>query len=108
MNPQNRFWQNFKKKKLALFGICFIVLIAFCTIFCSYFTRYEPNNHGNLVTERYLGPSADHFFGTDKFGRDIFSRVFYGGRFSMAIAVSIVFLSITVGLIYGTISGYFG
>ncbi len=104
----SRFWQNFKGQKSALFALCFFLSISFCSIFSGYITKYQPNNHGDLVTDRYLQPSSEHIFGTDKFGRDIFSRVFYGGRISLAIAVSVVFLAMTIGLIYGTISGYFG
>ena len=104
----NRFRKNFKRQKSALLAVCFFLSISFCTIFSSYITNYQPNSHGDLVTDRYLQPSADHIFGTDKFGRDVFSRVFYGGRISLAIAISVVFLAMTIGLIYGTISAYFG
>ena len=70
--------------------------------------KYDPIQQGDLLTERYLSPSTEHPFGTDKFGRDIFSRVLHGGRISLAIAFSVVLLSITLGLIYGAISGYCG
>ena len=63
---------------------------------------------GDLLTSRYLSPSLQHPFGTDKFGRDVFSRVLYGGRISIAIAASVVFLSMSLGLTYGTLSGFFG
>lgn len=68
----------------------------------------DPNEQGDLLTSRYLPPSAKHLFGTDKFGRDIFSRVLAGGRISLAIALSVVGIALALGIAYGTISGYWG
>jgi peptide/nickel transport system permease protein len=55
-----------------------------------------------------LEPSFNHPFGTDKFGRDVFSRVLHGGRISLSIALIVVLLSIVIGILYGAISGYAG
>jgi peptide/nickel transport system permease protein len=89
-------------------GLFCIVLLILCTVFSNYLTDYEPSHQGDLLTERYLKPSWEHPFGTDKFGRDVFSRVLYGGRISVTIAFSVVFLTIVLGTFYGTISGYAG
>ena len=106
MHVQSRFWHNIKKHKLTKFGIIFIVILILCSAFSGLLLKYEPNAHGDILTERFLKPSSNHLFGTDKFGRDILSRVLYGGRISLTIALSVVLLSLTIGLIYGTISGY--
>jgi oligopeptide transport system permease protein len=53
-------------------------------------------------------PNAEHWFGTDKFGRDLFVRVAYGARISLAVGVVAAFINVTIGVIYGGISGYFG
>ncbi len=90
---------------VGLFAICLLVL---GSAMSNLFTKYDPVQQGDILTERYLSPSNEHPFGTDKFGRDVFSRVLYGGRISLTIAFSVVLLAITLGLIYGAISGYFG
>jgi peptide/nickel transport system permease protein len=105
---QNRFWFKLKRQRMAFAALAFVIGLTVCSVFSDLLTRYDPILNGNLKTERYLAPPSQHFFGTDKFGRDIFSRVLYGSRVSLAIAISVVLLSMTIGIIYGTISGYFG
>lgn len=85
-----------------------IVLISFGAVFGSTLSRYDPIEQGNLLKERYLPPSSTHLFGTDKFGRDVFSRVLYGARISLTIAFSVVLFTILIGLFYGAVSGYMG
>jgi peptide/nickel transport system permease protein len=96
------------KKKTMLIGLIGVALLVLMSIFSGWITSSDPVVHGNLLTERYLSPSGDHPFGTDKFGRDVFSRVLYGGRISLTIAISVVVLAMTIGLFYGTVSGYLG
>ncbi len=84
----------------------FLLVITLCSLFADVIAPYNPNHQGNLLTERYQPPSAQHLFGTDKFSRDVFSRVLYGGRISLGIAFGVMVLSLTIGLIYGTIAGY--
>ena len=60
------------------------------------------------LDEVYQSPSAKHLFGTDKFGRDVFARVLYGGRISLLVALSSVILSLSIGVPYGLFSGYLG
>ncbi len=92
----------------AIVGLLAISLLVIGASMSRSLTKYDPVQHGDLLTERYLSPSYEHPFGTDKFGRDVFSRVLYGGRISLTIAFSVVLMSITIGLIYGAVSGYFG
>lgn len=101
-------WQSLKYKKAVLAGVAIIFALAIGSIMSSFISGYDPNIQGDILLDRYLAPSWEHLFGTDKFGRDIFSRVLYGGRVSLTIAISVVFLSSTIGLIFGAISGYFG
>lgn len=89
-------------------GLVLILIVIFLSISADIICEYGPNTQGDLVLDRYLSPSFDHPFGTDKFGRDIFSRVLFGGRASLIIAFSVVFISIVIGMLYGMISGYFG
>lgn len=55
-----------------------------------------------------ISPGAEHFFGTDTYGRDLFVRVWTGTRYSLFIAVVAIFIDVIVGMTYGLISGYFG
>ncbi|MFQ6112485.1 MAG: ABC transporter permease [bacterium] len=102
------FWDRFRHQKSAMAGLMFIGMLVLCSIFSGLFTKYDPNQQGDLITSRHLPPSLEHPFGTDKFARDVFSRVLHGGHISLIIAFSVVILSMTIGVIYGTISGYFG
>jgi len=84
------------------------MILIFGAVLADLLSGQDPNVQGDLVADRYLSPSADHLFGTDKYGRDLFSRVLHGGRISLFIAASVVLISITIGVLYGSISGYFG
>ena len=101
-------YKNTLNNKVALVGLIILLLILFLSVFANIISPNGPNSHGDLVLDRYLSPSLEHPFGTDKFGRDIFSRVIYGGRASLIIAFSVVFISVTIGIFYGLIAGYFG
>jgi peptide/nickel transport system permease protein len=104
----NRFRFNLKHEKLALAAlVVLIIIICICSL-SHWLNPVDPNEQGDLLTMRYLKPSYKHWFGTDKFGRDIFSRVLYGGRISLVIAISVVTISLTIGLGYGTTAGYLG
>jgi peptide/nickel transport system permease protein len=98
------FWKN----KPAIIGLILIIILVFGSVFSFLLAGQDPHVQGDLIEDRFLSPSTDHPFGTDKYGRDVFSRVLYGGRISLFIAVSVVIISMTIGVLYGSISGYFG
>ena len=100
--------KSFYESKITILGLGCITIITLLTIFSDVVTKYDPNAQGDILTSRYLAPSFEHPFGTDKFGRDVLSRVLDGGRISLMLAFSVVILSITLGLLYGTISAYLG
>lgn len=107
----NLFFQiiiNALKIRKTSIGIAIVLLMLFSSFFSTMISGYNPDSHGDIVKERYLAPSGSHPFGTDKFGRDLLSRVLYGGRISLMIAISVVAISMTIGALYGSISGYFG
>ncbi len=103
-NIQNLFQQ---RRRLAI-SIALLILLMGCALFSSFISAYNPTWQGDILADRYLTPSLQHPFGTDKFARDVFSRVLYGGRISLTIGVSVCLIMLTVGLIYGTLSGYWG
>lgn len=99
-------WRRFRRNKLAMVGLGFIVLLVFVAIFAPVVAPYG-------ITERTSGafregPSADHLFGTDAIGRDVFSRVVYGARVSLRIGILATLISLTIGLLLGSVAGYFG
>lgn len=99
-------WRRLKQNKLAMAGLIFIILISLAAIFGPILSRY--NYTAQDLTSADIGPSATHWFGTDKFGRDLFVRVLVGARISLTIGFVASVLSIFIGVLYGGISGYFG
>lgn len=95
-----------KRSLYAVTGATMVGTILFVVIFAPLLTSYDPNavNAGPQFTP----PSAEYWFGTDNFGRDVFARVLYGGRSSFSIAAAAVVIALTVGTILGVLSGYYG
>jgi len=89
-------------------GLFILSLIVLAAIFSPAIAKFDPNDQNDPITNGYQEPNSKHWFGTDKFGRDIFSRVLFGSRVSLLITISVVLLSTIFGSIYGAASGYFG
>lgn len=100
-------WTVFKKDKLAVVGLVIIVLVSFIAIFAPFLAPYDPNlSHGS---KRLLGiGTPGHLLGVDEQGRDILSRLIWGGRSSLLSAVLPIALMFGVSLILGLIAGYWG
>ncbi|AIZ59739.1 peptide ABC transporter permease [Bacillus safensis] len=99
------FCEKFFKNKLAVAGSVILLVIIFSAIFAPVIAPYAPE-HQDLL-KRLQPPSAEHFMGTDKFGRDIFSRVLYGARVSLLVGFVSVVGAITIGTVVGAVAGYF-
>ena len=98
-------WRRFKKNKVAVAAlIVLLILVALC-VFAPMFSQYD---YEAMSDARNQGPSADHWFGTDKLGRDMWTRVWVGGRVSIIIGIAGALISMTIGCIYGGIAAYFG
>ena len=95
-----------KQQPLAALGIVLLILFTLCALFAPWLAPYDPARLD--LTGRLMGPSAAHWFGTDELGRDILSRTIYGARISMIVAVSVVGLSLAVGLVAGCLAGFYG
>lgn len=94
-----------KNFKLYL-AITVLFLIIGTSIFApclAIYNPFEPN-----MAERLMEPCANHFFGTDNLGRDMFSRVLYGGRASMVLSLLAAVLSLMIGMVIGVVSGFYG
>ncbi|WP_017755473.1 nickel transporter permease [Calidifontibacillus oryziterrae] len=105
-SPWLEAWKSFKKNKLALIGACivlFFIIIAFLAPVLA-----PTGMNDQVLADRLQKPSADHWFGTDDFGRDILSRVIYGARISLWVGFFSVLGSIIIGCALGIIAGYYG
>ncbi len=99
-------WKRFKRNRFAMLGLFVLILLVLTAIFAPLIAPYS-------ITERARGefrspPSMDHFFGTDTIGRDVFSRVVFGARVSLKIGISATAIALTIGLIMGSVAGFFG
>ncbi|MGX1467659.1 peptide/nickel transport system permease protein [Bacillus sp. 153480031-1] len=99
------FFEKFFKNKLAVAGSVILLIIIFSAMFAPVIAPYTPEQQDLL--KRLQPPSAEHFMGTDKFGRDIFSRVLYGARVSLLVGFVSVLGAITIGTVVGAVAGYF-
>lgn len=98
--------RRFFKNKAAVFGLIVILLLILCALFPQVIAPYSYDKQN--LKEHFLPPSAAHLFGTDDFGRDIFSRIVYGARISLTIGFASVSFSCVIGILLGAISGYYG
>ena len=96
----------FKSNYLFTFGVIICVFWIIMAIIAPFVAPYDPVVQD--LTLRLKAPSAAHIFGTDNFGRDIFSRVIYGGRYSLLAGCLTVVIAGCIGTIYGAIAGYVG
>ena len=96
----------FKSNYLFTFGVIICLFWIIMAIIAPCVAPYDPVVHD--LTLRLKAPSAAHIFGTDNFGRDIFSRVIYGGRYSLLAGCLTVVIAGCIGTIYGAIAGYVG
>ena len=99
-------WKRLRKNKLAVLGLIIIVIIFLVAIFANFIAPYSFDQQDLLSC--FQGPSAQHWFGTDEFGRDIFSRCIYGTRYSLLIALFCTIAAFFSGGLLGIIAGYFG
>jgi peptide/nickel transport system permease protein len=94
----------------AVLGAVFVAVFVICAIFAPLIAPYGPKEQNlNLLNlGKPIGPTSDHWFGVDLLGRDEFSRIIYGARFSLLIGVVSVAIGLSVGLVLGSIAGYVG
>jgi len=94
------------RNKMALLALIFILAMLILAMLAPLLTRYDPTSTdpGSVLT----APSKEHIFGTDRLGRDIFSRIAYGARISLAIGFIAVGIASIIGLLIGAIAGYYG
>ena len=98
-------WRRFRRNRLALAGLILLTLLVVMAVFAPLVAPYS-------ITERAedlrSGPSWDHLFGTDRIGRDVFSRVVYGARISLRVGILATTISLFIGVLLGSVAGFFG
>lgn len=99
-------WRRLKTNRRALVGLAIIILIILTAILAPVISPYSPTQ--THLRNRLDAPSSDHLLGTDRMGRDILSRIIYGTRISLMVGFVAVIVAGTIGIVLGSISGYFG
>lgn len=98
--------RRFFHHKLAVIGLAVLIIIAFSAIFAPLVAPHDPT----FIDEynRFAIPNAEHIMGTDELGRDVFSRLIYGGRISLSVAALATLVTVFVGTFLGSLAGYYG
>jgi peptide/nickel transport system permease protein len=98
-------WKRFRKHPGAIGGSVVLILLILLVVFAP-LSPYDPEL--STMTERYQPPSLQHPMGTDALGRDLFTRVLYGGRISLTVGLLVVAISLAIGVPMGAVAGYYG
>lgn len=105
---QHSFWRSFRYhlagEPLGIAGFVLVAVVVLAVIFAPYLSAYEPG--AISIRERFANPGLTHLLGTDHLGRDLFSRMLYGGRAALLVALSATAISLVIGIVLGLISGY--
>jgi peptide/nickel transport system permease protein len=97
-------WTYVRRHPTIVIGGALLGLMALTSIFAPYLGTVDPQALAPI--QRLRWPSAEHWFGTDMLGRDIYSRTIYGGRVSLTVGISVALLSISLGLLIGLVTGF--
>jgi peptide/nickel transport system permease protein len=106
IRQRSRLWRNIQQQPLAAVGILLLAGFVACAVFAPWLAPQDPAQLD--LGGRLLAPGHGHWFGTDELGRDILSRTLFGARISLEVAVSVVLLSLSIGLIAGALAGFYG
>ena len=103
------FWETFKKNGSGLIGLGMLVIILIMAIFAPIIAPYNSSSTSSAgLSDVYNPPSAEHWFGTDDAGQDVFSNFIFGARVSLTVGFFAAFISIIIGGIFGLVAGFFG
>lgn len=104
-NQSLEVFKRFLQNPLSVIGMTIFVVFILMALLAPYITKY---GYSQMTRDMFQGPSAAHLFGTDKFGRDLFTRIVYGGRYSIFMGIAATILGTGLGLVLGAIAGFFG
>lgn len=97
--------QRIGRNASARIGIFLLGILTLASLFAPLITSVSPNDMN--TSSILMGPSSEHWFGTDDFGRDLLSRVLYGGRISIIVGFSVAIITTVLGLVLGSLAGYY-
>jgi ABC-type dipeptide/oligopeptide/nickel transport system permease subunit len=103
---ERKVWRQLVRNRMAMAGAAVVVAWVFIALLAPVIAPYDPIDQN--VRQRLQGPSAAHWLGVDELGRDVFSRVLYGGRVSLPVAAVVVVVATAVGTLYGGLAGFGG
>lgn len=110
VRPSETYWQDawrrLKENKIAMVSLCVILLIFIISIIGPFLTKFDYASNDLKNVNQW--PDRIHWFGTDSLGRDEFVRVMYGARISLSVGIVAALINLTIGVLYGGISGYYG
>jgi peptide/nickel transport system permease protein len=113
-SPLELFWRRLREDKVALGAAAFIILLVLMAVFAPLIVKLVgttgPTDQNPQALDSFgtpTGPSADHPFGVDQLGRDVFARVLYGARVSLEVAIIATALSVAIGVTIGMIAGFY-
>ena len=105
VDPAQNVWKRFRRHRAAIVGgVIFTVLALMCVL--APLSPYDPEKSN--LPEKFQPPSASHWLGTDALGRDLFTRILYGGRISLTVGGIAVSISLLIGVPIGALAGYYG
>jgi peptide/nickel transport system permease protein len=99
-------WRRFRRHRLAMIGLAILLVLTLASVFAPLLTTYSPTAV-DLSAYR-LGPSREHWLGTDTAGRDVYTRLLYAGRVSLAVGLVAVAIYTVIGVVLGVLAGYYG
>lgn len=106
ISPRREAWIRLRRNKLAIAGMVIITILVLAAIFADVIAT-QPIA-GFRGEDSRLAPGAEHWFGTDVLGRDVFSRVVHGARFSLIVGFTVVGITLAVGVLIGGLAGFYG
>lgn len=104
--PNHRAWERFKKNRMAVISLGILLALIVLALLAPVIAPFDPAEQDLL--NRLKPPSGTHWFGTDDLGRDLFTRVLFGARVSLAVGIFSVIFNVIIGVTVGSIAGYYG
>jgi peptide/nickel transport system permease protein len=99
-------WRRFRRHRMAMLGLAVLTVLVLASVFAPLISHQSPTVPNLLNSD--LPPSPQHLLGTDDLGRDVFTRLLYGGRVSLLIGFFTMIVASTIGTLYGLVAGFFG
>jgi len=106
VSPGKIVWKRFRRNKIAIIGSVVLIILIVLSVLAPVISPYDRDSID--LQRREDSPSSDHLFGTDRQGRDLFTRVLYGGRISLSVGLVASSLQMVIGVILGCLAGYYG